>query len=869
MLRLALKGVLAHKVRLAMTAVAIVLGVAFVSGTYVFTDSIKASFGDLFGDVNSGVDLYVSGVSEFGLSTPLIDEGLVDQVAALPGVVIAAPSVEGIAQIIAPPPCEKGPDADLTKPCPIGGNGPPTLGFSYFPNGEDLTPLAVSEGDWPRAVDDVVIDSFAAEANDLVVGQTVDIITPVGVEPFRISGIATFGEADNLMGATLAVFDFETAQRIFEAEGQVHQIAIVLDPSADATLVQIQVADLLPANAEVITGEDQTEADLEEVNEGLGFINTLLLVIAGVAVFVGAFLIQNTFRIIVAQRTRELALLRAVGATVRQVTVMVVIESLLVGLVASIIGIGAGILIALVLKSAFAAFGLSIPTNALVVAPRTIVVGMIVGVGVTMVAALVPTRRAAKVPPVAAMRTIETVPRSLGRRIGAGAAVTGVGLVMLTAGLVLSFDNAISVVGFGALITFVGVSLLAPLVARAFAQWAGAPLTPRPGREACQGQRNAPTASNRFDCLSAHDRSRTGHRDCGVFGFRKVGGGVGAPQHVFDGLSGANRGLCRSPRYRTPARIDRGVARCPSCRWWSVTAWATSASMRILRSSLFLPSTGRTRRSSPSRWRRGRWTTLGPDRAVLSRPAAERLDVGLGDTINIQFPSLEFAALEVVGVFDDETVGVPLIIDYTTFEDYIDFRLDRFLYLKVADGVDLESARTAITVVTDGYPNAALTDTEELIGDFEAQIDGLLNLLVVLLGFAILIALLGIVNTLALSVAERKHEIGLLRAVGMSRKQVRRMIRWEAVLIAVFGGVLGLVVGVVLGSAVVLAVGQGLELTLPFGQLVTYLVVAAIGGVIAAIVPRPPRRQTRHPRSNRVRVVDSSDSSIVSFLAGA
>ena len=200
----------------------------------------------------------------------------------------------------------------------------------------------------------------------------------------------------------------------------------------------------------------------------------------------------------------------------------------------------------------------------------------------------------------------------------------------------------------------------------------------------------------------------------------------------------------------------------------------------------------------------------GPDRAVLSRPAAERLDVGLGDTINIQFPSLEFAALEVVGVFDDETVGVPLIIDYTTFEDYIDFRLDRFLYLKVADGVDLESARTAITVVTDGYPNAALTDTEELIGDFEAQIDGLLNLLVVLLGFAILIALLGIVNTLALSVAERKHEIGLLRAVGMSRKQVRRMIRWEAVLIAVFGGVLGLVVGVVLGSAVVLAVGQGL-----------------------------------------------------------
>lgn len=228
---------------------------------------------------------------------------------------------------------------------------------------------------------------------------------------------------------------------------------------------------------------------------------------------------------------------------------------------------------------------------------------------------------------------------------------------------------------------------------------------------------------------------------------------------------------------------------------------------------------------------------LGPGRAVLSLAAAENLEVGLGDSISVQFPSLEFAALEVVGVFDDPTVGVPLIVDYTTFEEYIDFRLDRFLYLKVAEGVDLEAARAAIAVVTDEYPNAALTDTEELIGDFEAQIDGLLNLLVVLLGFSLLIALLGIVNTLALSVAERKHEIGLLRAVGMTRRQVRRMIRWEAVLIAVFGGVLGLIVGVVLGSAVVLAVGQGLELTLPVGQLIGYLVVAAIGGVIAAIVP--------------------------------
>ena len=435
MLRLALKGVLAHKVRLAMTALAIVLGVAFVSGTYVFTDSIKASFSKLFNDVNSGVDLWVKGVADFGFTSPLIDEGLVEQVAEIPGVVISAPSVEGIAQIVAPAPCETGPGADPTRPCPIGGNGPPTLAFSYWPTGEDLTPLSVRDGMWPQAPDEIVIDSFAAEANDLLLGAVVDVITPAGVEPFRISGIATFGDADNLMGATLVVFDFETAQRVFDADGKVNSIAVVLDPAVDATIVQAQIAAFLPEGAEVITGQDEADNNLEEFGQGLGFVNTILLTIAGVAVFVGAFLIQNTFRIIVAQRTRELALLRAVGATARQVTVMVVIEALLVGVVASIVGIGAGILIAIGLKAAFGAFGFGIPADSMVVAPRTIVVGMMVGVIVTLLAALVPARKAAKVPPVAALREVEAPTRSMARRLGVGAGVTGFGLLLLAVGV--------------------------------------------------------------------------------------------------------------------------------------------------------------------------------------------------------------------------------------------------------------------------------------------------------------------------------------------------------------------------------------------------------------------------------------------------
>ena len=792
----------------------------------------------LFNDVNSGVDLWVKGVAEFGFTSPLIDEGLVDQVAAIPGVVIAAPSVEGIAQIVAPAPCQTGPGADFTKPCPVGGNGPPTLGFSYWPTGADLTPLTVRDGDWPRAADDIVIDAFAAEQNDLLLGAVVDVITPAGVEPFRISGIATFGDADNLMGATLVVFDFETAQRVFEADGQVNSIAVVLDPTADVSIVQAQIAGFLPEGAEVITGQDEADNNLEEFGQGLGFVNTILLTIAGVAVFVGAFLIQNTFRIIVAQRTRELALLRAVGATALQVTVMVVIEALAVGVVASMVGIGAGILIALGLRAAFAAFGFGIPSNAMVIAPRTIVVGMLVGVIVTLVASMVPARKAAKVPPVAALREVEAPVRSLARRIAVGAAVTGFGLLLLAIGLIFRFDNAIAVVGAGAVVTFIGVSLLAPLVARAFARWAGAPMARlsingrlAQGNAMRQPRRTASTASalmigvalvTLIAVFSSSVKSAI------ASSFRE---GFSTEFQVrLEGFS--------DPRATgLPTTLTDELRQLPEL---AVVVRDRIGDFRFVGESkdqMLLAVDGPFSGVVSVNMAEGSADALGPGKVLLALADAERLGVGLGDTVGVQFASLAVADLEVVGIYDDTDVGVPAVIDFTTFEQYIDFHLDRFVYIKVADGIDLATARAAIATVTDGYPNATLTDTEELIADFEKQIDGVLNLLVVLLGFAIVIALMGIVNTLALSVAERRREIGLLRAIGMSRKQVKRMIRWEAVLIAVFGGVLGLVVGVVLGSAVVLAVGEGLKLALPVTPLIIYLVAAVLGGILSAILP--------------------------------
>ena len=826
MIRLAIKGVLAHKVRLAMTALAIVLGVAFVSGTYVFTDSIGSSFDDLMTEVNQRVDLYVRGTSEFGFRGERFDDEIVARVAALPDVAVAAPSIEGIAQLV---------DKDGK---PIGGGGAPTFGFSYVPEAAGLTALEIREGDWPGSPTEVVVDSFAADANDLRVGDVIDIILPAGTEPFTISGVATFGDAENLLGATIAVFAFETAQRAFDAVGRVDSIAVVVEPDANPALVAAQIGDFLPDRVEVVTGEQQADDQVAQFSEGLSFINTILLVIGGVAVFVGAFLIQNTFRIIVAQRTRELALLRAIGSTAGQVTRMVAIEALAVGVVASIVGVGVGILIALGLKAAFSAFGFGIPSTALIIAPRTIIVGLVVGIVVTVGAALIPARRASRIPPIAALREVHAPARSLATRVAAGTAVTGIGAALIALGLLVSFDNAIAVVGVGALATFVGISMLAPLVAAKFAAFVGAPLRRMGivGRLAQENairrpRRTAATASALMIGValvsviavfqsSAKASVASAFRDDFSSDFQVQLSGFGDP--LASGLSPALTDRLRQlPSLDAVVRGRLGQYRAGPDAGEKFLLAVDGPISRVVHFDMV----------------DGSFADLGPGTAVLSKAEARSFDAEVGDFVRVQVQSGAYMELTVAGIFEESPLGTAFVIDLGTYEQFISYRLDMFAYMKVADGLDPVAVRPDIEAVVDEFPNAKLTNTDELISDTEAQIDGLLNLLVVLLGFAIVIALLGIVNTLALSIAERKREIGLVRAVGMQQRQVRRMIRWEAGLIAIFGGTLGLVVGVALGSSIVLAVGQGLTLALPWTQMVTYLILAGLGGVLAAWIP--------------------------------
>jgi putative ABC transport system permease protein len=829
MIKIALRSVLLHKLRLALTAVAIILGVAFVSGTFVFTDSIKASFDDLFSDVNSQVDFYVRGTSEFGASAVTLDEEVVDAVKAIDGLDAVVPSVDGIAQLV-----DK-------EGVPIGGVGPPTLGFSYLPEGEALSPLDIRAGDsWPTQPGQIVIDTFAAEANDLAVGDVIEVITSVGVEPFQIVGIATFGEAKNLLGATLTVFEYGEAQRVFDMEGMVSSISLTAESGVDKTLLQALIADQLPEKVEIVTGEQQTDDELVDVNEGIGFLNTILLVIAGVAVFVGAFIIQNTFRIIVAQRTKELAMLRAVGATGRQVTFMVAVEALVVALVASAVGIGVGVLLALGIKAAFTSFGFGFPGGPLTIKARTIVVGMIVGVVVTLISALMPARKASKIAPIAALREITTSAKDLSRRLIAGLIVTGIGVLLLAVGLLITVDNAISYVGFGALLTFVGVSILAPLVARWFARIFGRPL---------------PRFAGVVGRLAQENAMRKPRRTAATASSLMIGVALVSVIAVFSASAKAGVSAVFEDDYTTDFQValegfsDPRLGGLPATLAdelrqldeLSVVVQTRIGEYRTtddLQAERFLAGVeGPLDRAIRLHIEAGSYDNFVDETALLSEGEAKAHEVTVGDSITIEFPSGETAVLEVAAVYSGDAIDVPIIVTLPTFERYLTHRLDNSVLTLIADGVTEAEARAAVDAVVESYPNANVTNTEELISDIEGQIDSLLNLLVVLLGFAIIIALLGIVNTLVLSVSERKREIGLLRAVGTSRSQIRYMIRWESLLIAVFGGVLGLVVGTALGVATVAAIGEGLKVAIPGGQLILYLILAGIGGVIAAIPP--------------------------------
>ena len=820
MFRTALKSIAANRLRMSLTALSIVLGVAFVAGSFVFTDTINARFETLFTDVFAGVDATVRPDAVSSAATSL-DEDLVDEVIAVEGVEAAAGGVGGFAQMI---------DVDGN---PIGGQGPPTLGFSWTEN-PALNSLTIAEGNGrpPSAADEIVIDVATADAEGFSVGDEVEVQTIGGVDAFTIVGLANFGSEDNLAGATLAAFELGRAQQLFDLEGRLSAIDILAAEGVDTETLVANVSDVLPSGAEVVSGEQQTQEQLDAVTEGLGFLSTALLAFAGIAVFVGAFVIQNTFRITIAQRVRELALLRAVGATGSQVVRLVLVEAAVVAVFASIIGVFAGIGVAELIKTAMNASGLGIPEGPLTVELRTVVVAMAVGVLVTLFSSLLPARRAASIPPVAAMSetTAHTTPKSLRTRSITGAVVLATGAVAMTIGLAIENGASLALVAVGAIGLFMGSSILAPLVARPVARVLSAPfrgVTSRLARENTirQPRRTAATASALMvgvalvaftSIFAASIKSSVNETLEASFpadlAFASTNFTVGVSPVAVESLEEVEEFEVVSAINTSLFDVDGEELNLAAVEVDTVErVYALGASIDL--------------------------AELG-DGLLVHEDTLESRGWEVGDEIEASFATSGVETLTVAGTFTEGTFAQYMIAEDLYLSLYGEENIT-IAFARLNEGVTLDEGQAAASAALVEFPTVDINTKSDQIAEAETQVDQLVSLFTGLLSLALVIALLGIANTLALSIVERTREIGLLRAVGMLRRQVRQMVRWEALITAIFGALLGLTVGVGIGYGVVTSLADdGLgAFALPAGQLLFWLVIAAVAGLIASIGP--------------------------------
>ena len=824
MLRVFLKNMAAHKARLTMTGLAVVIGVAFISGTFVFSDTIEARFDSLFGDIYGGIDASVRPPApEFGqqgigaVNEGSMPEDILDLVAAVDGVEAVTAGVEGYAQLIA---------ADGT---PIGGQGPPTFGYAWIDE-PALTPLRISadNGRPPAADDEIAIDIGTAEAHGLALGQAVEVQTSTGTNTFEIVGLANFGTTDNLAGATMTMFTVERAQELMDLEGLISNVTVVAAEGVSQETLVERIASAIPTEFEVVTGEAQLAEQLATVQAQLGFVTPALLAFAAVAVFVGAFVIQNTFRIVIAQRTRELGLLRAVGANSNQVMQMVVAEAAFVGGLGSGLGVLAGIGLSRAMYAAFDALGMGVPDGPLTVGPTAVVVGMLVGVTVTIASAILPARRAASTSPMAAIQDVRAEGKSLRTRRIVGLGTSTLGTTALVAGLT-STEAALPLVAVGAALLFLGVSTLAPLFIAPMANVLGRLFPNIAGKLARTNVARRPRRTASAAMALMIGIALVGV--VGVFSASMKASITDTFEDVFPAdVSVSSRNLTAGV---PGAAIDTIAAMEEVDTVTTLTLGATMIDGSIQPALGVEPTTIEALysiASSPAI--EGALTT---DSVFVHDGLLEANGWNVGDVVEIAFPTGDAGAFAIAGTFEDSTFGQMILHQDALLGSGDPVRV----FASFANTVDEGTGLAAIEASLSEFPVLVVEDRDAAMGSATAQVDQIVILFQGLLGLAMVIATLGIANTLALSVVERIHEVGLLRAVGFQRRGVRRMIRAEAVITSLFGAVVGIGVGVGLGWAIVSSLGDmGLTaFRIPLGQLGAVLVVAVAAGLVAAALP--------------------------------
>ena len=816
-----LKGLLAHKLRLALTALAIVLGVTFISGTFILTDTLHNTFSVLFGNVYAKVDFQVRGVAQLGSGANAtrnpLPESLLATVRRVPGVAAAEGGVEGYAQFV----------AHDGKSIQTGGA--PTLGISFDPD-QQISDLRIVAGGPPQTANDVVMDAGTAQKYDFTVGQSVRVLSAGPPRTFTITGIAQFGSANNLAGATLAAFTLPTAQQVVGEVGQLDDIDVVAAPGASKPAVQQAIKSVLPPGVEVVTGQTVANENTSAINQSLSFFSTALLVFAFISLFVGAFTIYNTFSIIVGQRTRELALLRIVGASRRQVFGSVLAEAALTGLVSSVIGLGLGVLAALGLQALLKGFGIALPPGSLAVEPRTVLVGLAVGTGVTVVAAIGPARGAVRIPPVVALTDRQSdADAPLRRRLVWGAALALAGVALLAVGLA---KPAIQLVGVAAVAIFVGVAMLAPAVARPLSGVIGRPLARLLGEPGKLGRENSMRSPRR----TAHTASALMVglalvAAMSVFGASLSKSATSSVDQAISAdliVSATGVGQLSDSVPATAAAVPGVTA--------TTTVYRSQFELQNTLSTLTGVSTQNLADTLILRMTAGSPAALAQGELLIDANIAKSKHLSVGSTVPVRFTETGSSTVRIGGIFQTNA----LIGSYLAGAGFF-----RAHYRHPAVGALLVrtngsgAAQNAVTKALAAYPNAQVQTRAQFDQTEVASVNQLLGLVYALLALAVLIALIGIVNTLMLSVFERTREIGLLRAVGMKRRQVRSMVRSEAVILAIFGAIIGIIIGTGMGLALVASLKQqGITNTVvPLSSLVIFLLLSALLGLVAASWP--------------------------------
>ncbi|MGK5628694.1 ABC transporter permease [Streptomyces sp. URMC 123] len=833
MFRTALRNVLAHKARLLMTVLAVMLGVAFVSGTLVFTDTVGEAYKNKSAKSFDHVSVAIHSEGGSGPARdkhgkepeeePRLTDALLKKIEALPGAESATGSISGFTAL-----------AD--KKGKLAGEGWGSVGSNFQPGKDGKDPrYTFTEGRPPRAADEIAIDSRTAGRTGYTVGETARLSTDGPVKQQKITGI--FGTDDGMVsaGGTLVIFDNATAMKLFAKTGEYNEITVKAKPGTSEADLKSAVEKILPKDTSAVTGRTLADDQNRMIARETSAMGQALLYFAGIALFVGIFIIANTFTMLVAQRTKELALMRAVGASRRQITRSVLLEALIVGLVAAVTGFVLGLGIAVGMRSALNGIGASLPDGPLIVAPSTVLTALLVGVLVTMLAAWLPGRRAAKIPPVAAMNSVHAVPttRSLVVRNTIGSIITALGMGLTFWGVSVGKDGKMLMAG-GALFMVIGVIVLTPLLARPVIS-AATPLLNRfgiAGKLARENslrnpRRTAATASALMIGLTLITAMTVMATSLHSAIDKMAAGSLKADYTIsmadFTPLSPEVRsGLDKLPEVEATSPMRSTYAESDGS---SVTL--VGVDPKSIDKLLSFDFTG------------GSAAGMARGGVLIDSKLAAGRGLKTGDKLPVTFRDDSTARLEVSGVYKSNEMLNGVIVPTDVVDKHLEKVADDQVLVKMKGGAS-DKAEDRIVKALGENPAIKIQDRQDISDQIAQAINLMLNVMYGLLAMAVLIAVLGVVNTLAMSVFERKHEIGMLRAIGLDRSRVKRMVRLESVVISLFGAVLGIGLGIFLAWAGGTSAAKSIatySMEIPYGRIAIFLLLAALVGVLAALWP--------------------------------